>query len=175
MNYFEYFPVISYTFAEGNTSWSLNITDITRHVTIIEAVKAKISVFYPYVVQDGERPDTVATKVYGGPEYTWIVLVTNNILNLYDWPLTEEEMGRYIIDKYGSQANAVATKNNFYLTTLGDYVDFVTYYALPPAEQGEIRTAYEDEIQKNETKRRIRVIPAAFVGSLQSELERVFI
>jgi hypothetical protein len=173
MNYFKNYPVISYTFAEGNTSWSLNITDITRHVTVIQAVKAKISMFYPYVIQDGERPDSVATKVYGGPEYTWIVLVTNNILSLYDWPLTEEEMGRYILDKYGSQANAIAT--SYYLTVDGDYVDSVTYYLLPVAQQGEIRTAYEDEIQKNEAKRSIRVIPAEFVGLLQAELERVFL
>ena len=173
MNFFKNFPVISYTFEEANTSWSLDVTDITRHVTVMQAVKAKISMFYPYVIQDGERPDTVATKVYGGPEYTWIVLVTNNILNLYDWPLTEEEMGRYILDKYGSLANSVAT--NYYLTTSGDYVDSVTYYLLPPEQQGEIRSAYEDEIQKNEAKRQIRVIPIEFVGLLQAELERVFI
>jgi hypothetical protein len=148
------------------------MTDITRHVIVLEKVKQQISAFHDYVIQDGERPDTVATKIYGGPEYTWIVLILNNLLTLYDWPLTEYEFNRYIEDKYGSQH--AATEVLYYLTTNGEYVDSTTYSLLPVNEQGSVRNAWEDEWQKNEAKRTIKVVPREFVAPLQAELERAF-
>lgn len=172
MNYFKNFPVVPYKFTANGSSWALNLTDITRHVIVIEKVKAQITAFHPYVIQDGERPDSVATKVYGSPDFTWVILIVNNIMSLYDWPLTEAEFNRYIVEKYGSQATATAQQ--FYLTTDGQYVDRVTYYLLPPETQGSVRSAWEDEIIKNEAKRQIRVIPTEFVGLIQAELERAF-
>lgn len=173
MNYFKFFPRVPYRFNANGSSWSLNLTNITSHVILLEKVKQQVTSFHSYVVQDGERPDAVATKLYGGPQYTWIVLVVNNIMTLYDWPLTEYEFNRYINDKYGSQH--AATEILYYLTTNGEYVDSVTYYLLPVEQQGSIRNAWEDEVLKNEAKRSIRVIPAQFVPLLQAELERAFI
>lgn len=173
MNYFKYFPHVPYRFSSDGASWSLDITDITRHAALVEKVKQQITAFHSYIIQDGERPDTVATKVYGSPEYTWIVLVVNNILTLFDWPLTEAEFARYITDKYGSQH--AATEILFYLTTTSEYVDSVSYALLPTEQQGGTRSAYEDEILKNEAKRAIRVLPPQFVGQLQAELQRAFV
>lgn len=172
MNYFKYFPRIPYRFAAANTTWSVDITNITAHAILLEKVKQQVSAFHPYVVQDGERPDTVATKVYGGPEYTWIILIVNNILTLYDWPLTEAEFNQYINTKYGSQAAASAIY--YYLTTAGQYVDETTYYLLDPADQGEIRSAWTDELNRNESKRTIRIVPRQFAPLLQAELEQAF-
>jgi hypothetical protein len=138
----------------------------------LEKVKQQVTAFHPYVVQDGERPDTVATKVYGGPEFTWIVLVVNNILTLFDWPLTEYEFNRYINSKYGSQAAATAI--TYYLTVDGRYVDATTYALLPLERKGSTRTAWEDEVFKNEAKRAIRVVPRQFAPLLQAELEQAF-
>lgn len=173
MNYFKFFPRIPYRFSANNSAWSADLTNLTCHAILLEKVKQQVTAFHPYVVQDGERPDTVATSVYGSPKYTWIVLVVNNIMSLYDWPLTEFEFNRYIDDKYGSQH--AATEILYYLTTNGEYVDSVTYYLLPIERQGSIRSAWEDEVLKNEAKRTIRVVPAQFAPLLQAELERAFI
>ena len=173
MNYFKHFPQVPYRFSSNGASWSLDITDITRHAALVEKVKQQITAFHSYVIQDGERPDTIATKVYGSPEYTWIILVVNNILTLFDWPLTEAEFSRFITNKYGSLH--ASTEVLFYLTTAGDYVDSVTYALLPTDQQGGTRNAYEDEILKNEAKRAIRVLPQQFVGPLQAELQRAFV
>ena len=173
MNYFKYFPKVPYKFTANGSSWSLQLTNITAHVIIMEKVKQLVTSFHSYVIQDGDRPDTVATKVYGDPNYTWVVLIINNLLTLYDWPLTEAEFNRYIVTKYGSQH--AAAEVSYYLTTNGEYVDATTYALLPVETQGAIRTAWEDEVIKNENKRSIKVIPAEFVGLLQAELERAFI
>jgi hypothetical protein len=172
MNYFKYFPRVAYRFTANNSNWSVAMTNITCHAILLEKVKQQVSAFHPYVVQDGDRPDTVATKLYGGPEYTWIILVVNNILTLFDWPLTEYEFNRYINRKYGSQAAAEAI--TYYLTTDGQYVDATTYALLPIGQKGSTRSAWEDESLKNETKRTIRVVPRQFVPLLQAELEQAF-
>lgn len=172
MNYFKHFPKVPYKFTANGSNWSLQLTNITSHVVIMEKVKQLVTSFHSYVIQDGDRPDTVATKVYGSPDYTWVVLVVNNLLTLYDWPLTEAEFNRYIVTKYGSQH--AATEALFYLTTNGEYVDATTYSLLPVETQGSVRTAWEDEVIKNENKRSIKVIPVEFVGLLQAELERAF-
>lgn len=172
MNYFKFYPQVMYRFGANNSNWSVRMTNLTCHAILLEKVKQQVTAFHSYVVQDGERPDTVATKIYGGPEFTWIVLVVNNILTLYDWPLTEYEFNRFIESKYGSQAAATAI--SYYLTTNGEYVDAATYELLPVEDKGSIRSAWEDEVLKNEAKRSIRVVPRQFVPLLQAELERAF-
>lgn len=175
MKFFRYFPTLNYTFDTGNTKFGLDITHPTAHVIILERVKQQITVFYDYVVSDGERPDSVATKHYGGPEYTWLVLVINGIMSHYDWPLTYDEFTDFIIDKYGSVVNAQnLTLNAFYKTTAGALVDSITYGLLPAADQGVIESAYDHEHTLNEAKRRIKVVPPEFVIPLTRELKQAF-
>ena len=53
--------------------------------------------FKKYAVQDGERPDTIAKKIYGNPYYDWVVLLTNNVINAqYDWPLSGYDLAQVI-------------------------------------------------------------------------------
>ena len=63
--------------------------------------------FKKYAVQDGERPDTIAKKVYGNPYYDWVVLLTNKVINAqYDWPLSGYDLAQVIEtnfdDPYGT-------------------------------------------------------------------------
>jgi hypothetical protein len=172
MKYFQYFPKIDYTFTNTDgTLTTLSITNPTVHVKIVERLKQHIEVFHDYVIADGERPDTVATNLYGSPDYTWVVLIVNNIFSLYDWPLTYDEFVLFIVDKYGSLAAAQA--QSVYKTTDGDYIDAVSYGLLSADQQGSVISAYDDELAKNEDKRRIRVIPAQFVEPLVLELRKV--
>ena len=57
--------------------------------------------FKKYAVQDGERPDTIAKKVYGNPYYDWVVLLTNNVINAqYDWPLSGYDLAQVIENNF---------------------------------------------------------------------------
>lgn len=168
MKFFQYFPKMTYEFECANTSFQLDMTNITVRFIIMERLKQHVTVLYDYIVQDGERPDTVAHKLYGSPDHTWIVLLVNNIMSLYDWPLTTAEFERYIVSRYGSQAAAQA--QTLYRTTDGYFVDYQSYLQLPVAQRGTSTSAYDDELEKNEAKRRIRVVPAEFVGPLVQEL-----
>lgn len=173
MNFFQHFNRTPYTFLVGTEEVTLDITNILSHVQIVDKLKQHVTVFYDYIIADGDRPDTVATKVYGGPEFTWIVLVMNNITSAYDWPLDTTEFNSYIVDKYTSVSNAATTY--LYTTADGYLIDETSYNLLPGTEQGDIISMYDDETTKNEAKRRIKMVPQAFVGPLVSELKRAFI
>jgi hypothetical protein len=170
MKFFSYFPKMSYEFHASNGAFTLDMTNITTRFVIMERLKQHVTVLHDYIVQDGERPDTVAQKVYGSPDHTWVVLLINNIMSLYDWPLTSFVFDRYIVSKYGSQAAAQA--NTLYKTSDGYYVDANTYSQLPVSERGSTPSAYDDELTKNEDKRRIKVIPQEFVQPVILELRK---
>ena len=168
MAYFTLFPVVPYTYTSNGNTFALTITNLTTHVLVVERLQQLVSSFYDYVIQDGERPDIVAARLYGSPDFTWLVLLLNNIMSLYDWPLTTTEFNNYIVDKYGS---VVAAQQQLIYTTIDQfYVDSATFYLLPVASRGVIRTAYDDELTQNEAKRTIRVIPADFASQLTNEL-----
>jgi hypothetical protein len=171
MNFFRYFPNTAYSFPSDTSGpFDVTITNITAHVVILELLKKHITVFYNYLISDGERPDSVATKLYGGPEYTWIVLVLNNILSHYDWPLTFQEFNQYITVKYGSVVAAQAQP--VYKTTEEFLIDAVSYDLLPAERQGRVISQYDYEQELNETKRRIKAIPLPFVGPILIELKQ---
>lgn len=169
MKFFRYFPTVPYEFVVDGQSFVLNITNPTVHFKVMERLKSHITVFHDYVVEDGERPDSVATRVYGSPDYTWVVLLVNNIMTLYDWPLSSREFDRFIVDKYGSVSAAQATP--VYKTSDGYYLDATTY-GLTDASLRAQSNAYDDELEKNEAKRRIKIIPTQFVEPLVVELRK---
>jgi hypothetical protein len=151
----------------------VTLTDITLRSKITERLNQFTSAMYDYVIADGERPDIVAENVYGSASYTWIVLLVNNIMSLYDWPLTTDEFDAYVTSKYGSLS---AAKNGtpIYYTVEGDRVDVVTYFTLPSVRRGTVLTPYEQELADNEKKRRIRVIRAQFLPQVYTSLRTLF-
>jgi hypothetical protein len=171
MQFFTFFPTVNYTFQDANTQFTLTMVNPTVHVRLVEAIKKNITVLYDYVIQDDERPDTVSVNLYGTPDYTWVVLLLNNIFTLFDWPLTNDEFTKYLVEKYGSVATANATL--LYRTFDGYYIDLTTWTALTTVERMAAQTAYDFEADANDAKRRIRVVPTEFVAPIALELKKL--
>ena len=58
-------------------------------------------VFNKYKIIGEERPEQVAEKIYGSSTYDWVVLISNNILNVRtEWPLSDSELSEYLLRKY---------------------------------------------------------------------------
>lgn len=144
MNFFQYYQKTPYTFIdEDGVPTTLSLTNITQRARLAERLRTHVSVFYDYDVLDGERPDTVATKIYGDPKYTWIVLLTNEIFSLYDWPLSSNEFEYYMAAKYGSleTAQAITTESNYYFTFDHTLVTYTEYVALDLEDRGAVLPA----------------------------------
>ena len=100
--YFSQFPLIDYNLSgvNGNT---IQVTDIFRRVKARDKLASNVTLFDKYDVQEGEKPEDVAYKIYGSSEYFWVVTLVNNIVNrFYDWPLDEYVFQQYVADKYSN-------------------------------------------------------------------------
>jgi hypothetical protein len=100
--YFKEFPKFYYDFKgnDGKTELRL-VRDITRNVRFRKELLANVSVFDYYDIKDGETPEIIAEKVYGNPEYHWIIMLANERFNYaYEFPLEETALARVIQAKF---------------------------------------------------------------------------
>mgnify|MGYP001246123435 FL=1 len=64
--------------------------------------------FNKYAIEDGERPDILADKLYGSPKYDWVILLTNNLVNAqYDWPLSNYDLIKTLEKEYDDPYNEI--------------------------------------------------------------------
>jgi len=97
--YFNFFPSTEY----ANTI----VTNLISKVKFDQSVQKNLAVFYPYTIEQGERPDQIAARYYNDPELDWLIYLANDIMDpYYDWPLSQNQFYEFIKAKYGSVANA---------------------------------------------------------------------
>ena len=113
MSYFEELPNISYVSLLPNQNRSderIEVKNLFKRAKLRTDVDQSVTSFDYYLIQDNERPDIVAEKVYDNVEFDWVILVTNNITSIRNqWPLSNNELYQYCLEKYGSDANIMAT------------------------------------------------------------------
>ena len=182
MDYFQYQSVVPYTFTTGDVTTTMSIVNITQRAKIAERLRQHTTTMHDYVIREGERPDTVAMKLYGDVKYTWVVLLMNDIVSLYDWPMMNSEFELYLIGKYGSlsdsqnqgtRTDAAWSAAKFYYTTEGDRVDATTYAGLG-ARQGTTNTPYTQEVEDNDTRRTIKVVSKRFLPNILTILKTLY-
>ena len=97
--YFSNFPKILYDI-EGTNQRNPSFTtaaNLMIRQRFRDAIKDEITAFYPYFIQESERPDTLAFDVYGDIKYIWVILMINNIIDPYwQWPLDAKNFTKYI-------------------------------------------------------------------------------
>ena len=107
--YFAYFPKTIYNLADNNTGLDV-VTNIISKFSFEESFKNNTTVYYNYVIGDGETPDMVASKVYGDSEKHWIILSLNNIVDVNtDWPLEQNSLTKVMDSKYYDAADTANT------------------------------------------------------------------
>jgi hypothetical protein len=98
MSYFAGFPYVQYEFPDGVVRLFKNIS---IRPAIVEEFFGIASNLETYDVQDGETPETIAYDRYGEAELHWIIMLANNVMNLYrDWPMTTAQFDSYLKGKY---------------------------------------------------------------------------
>jgi hypothetical protein len=83
-----------------------NVKNLFKRGKIREDIINNLQFFTKYKIVGNERPDNVAYKSYGDETLDWVILLSNNILNVQtEWPLTQSGFDTYLMDKYGSYDN----------------------------------------------------------------------
>ena len=111
MSYFSYLPNVEVrvsSYRVNNVDPFKVAKNIFRRIKIRENLDDIILGFTQYTIKNNQRPDQVALEIYGDMDLDWVVLLTNNIINLYDeWPMSEDELERYIDSEYEEEADSV--------------------------------------------------------------------
>lgn len=103
--YFNFLPAIkydqkpiSYPFSESDYVVAKNFF---RRYKISDTAFSQSVYFNKYALQDGQRLDQIAEAVYGNPNYDWVIVLTNNMVNTqFDLPMSESELRKHIESQY---------------------------------------------------------------------------
>lgn len=124
--YFNFFPQVFYAQDSGLKSLDV-LTNLTTRFTFEEEFKTNTSVYYKYDVEDGDTPEILAYKIYGSSEKHWVILLMNDIVDpLYDWPLKQQNVIKFVDNKYSANANVGQTGYNWASTNTHSYYKVVT-------------------------------------------------
>jgi hypothetical protein len=81
------------------------VKDITVRAKISDYFKNTALTSLPYEIQDGERPETLAHRVYDRADLHWVILMFNEIHDpTFEWPLSSAELESKLQAKYKGYA-----------------------------------------------------------------------
>jgi len=103
-NYFKQIPDFEYVsrLPDAKISDYIKVKNLFKKGKLRDDIFEDLSVFTKYQIKGDDRPDNVAFKYYGDATLDWLVLVSNNIINIQtEWPLRQTDFDRYMLNKYG--------------------------------------------------------------------------
>ena len=116
--FFKNFPEIQYELSDGKRVF---IKDFFRKSRIEQNAVNSIINYTKYEINDGERPDIVAAKLYGDSDLHWTFFLVNDIDNYYDWHMDNETLEKYINKKYKGYY-AIASQTSDILTSTSKFL-----------------------------------------------------
>ena len=159
----------------------LTVKNLFRRPIIREDLFTDFMSFTKYRIVGDERPDEIAYDVYGESDLDWVVLLSNNIINIRDeWPLNQHDYRNYLIEKYGNDTDEI-DKIKFYETaeikdSKGKVFVETTFLdsgtnlliTVSPIEGITYRT-YEERLQ--EDKRNINLLKPEYLSIVMDDIE----
>ena len=107
---------IGYPFSESDYVTAKNFF---RRYKVDDDVFSYAVFFNEYTIQDGERPDTLAKKTYNDQFFDWVIILTNNLVNVHhDWPLTNYQIYKVLEKEYD---NPYETIHHYETYEIGPY------------------------------------------------------
>ena len=80
------------------------VKNLFKRAKLREDLFQDLTFFTKYSIIGDDRPDNVAHNVYGDATLDWVVLISNNIINIQsEWPLSQADFHTYITEKYDSE------------------------------------------------------------------------
>ena len=195
-NYFRNIPDFEYINRTKDGQFISNYTQVKNFFKkgkIREDLFQDLTVFEKYNVKGDDRPDNVANEIYGDPNLDWVVLLSNNIVNVQnEWPLSQVSFETYVLDKYGTlekldeihhyESNEVKDLNGVIIFPKGVRVSAaqsVSYYEQLSEEVITVNpiskavTNYEYEQKINNDKRNIFLIKPIYLNVVFDDLEEM--
>ena len=197
-NYFRRLPNLDYpsllNSRESNTDY-VQTKNLFRRVKIREDLFSNFMQFDRYKVQGDERPDTVSENVYGKSTLDWVILLSNNIIDIKnEWPLTQLQLNEFLNEKYTPQElvsihhyETLELRDNKNQLILPAGITVDEDFNMEYLSGGQIRstnslvdgrpikavTFFDHENELNDRKRNINVLKPEFLGIFIKDFERI--
>ena len=100
------FDYVSRVADKKNTGDYTPVKNLFKRVKLSDDLFNNLQYFTKYQIIGDERPDNVAYKIYNDESLDWIVLLSNNIIDVRnEWPMPQTSFENYLLEKYGSYEN----------------------------------------------------------------------
>tara|TARA_B100000287_G_scaffold404659_1_gene427533 strand:+ start:165 stop:677 length:513 start_codon:yes stop_codon:yes gene_type:complete len=167
MSYFSYFSPLLYD-PKGNGNAKL-VTNILSRIRVRVNMKKEIVMLDAYDIKENETPEIVADRHHGSPYYHWVVMILNNVSDVYhDWPKATRQLQKYVQTKY-TEAQLSEVHHYELAQSSGDTTIKIQ---VPQGTSGATTvTNYEYEVAKNDAKRSIDLLRNDYLGFFVDEFE----
>ena len=195
-SYFQRVPDLNYVsrLPDAKIGDYVRVKNLFKKGKLREDIFQNLAFFEKYKVIGDDRPDNVAFEVYDDASLDWIVLLSNNVLNVQsEWPLPQTDFDRFVLDKYGDyntlyngihhyETEEVKNSQAVTIVPAGLQVDSsysVSYYDFFIEQQittGNISipiTNYEYEEKVENDKRNIFLLKKDYVGIVLNDMEEI--
>ena len=195
-NYFDKLPDFEYVsrLPDANISDYIPVKNLFKRITLRQDIYQDLSFFTKYEIIGNDRPDNVALKVYGRSDLDWVVLTSNNIINVQDeWPMPQLEFDAYLLNKYDTYDN-LNSSHHYETTELKNSDDVIivqkglqvpstysiTYYFDSGIDSGMVTsypvveiTNYQYEEKLNDDKRNIFLLKPRYLNVIIDDLDEL--
>lgn len=118
-NYFNQIPDFEYVsrLPDAKISDYITVKNLFKRAFLREDIYQNLTFFTKYSIKGNDRPDNVAAEIYQDSTLDWLILLTNNIINIpNEWPLSQNDFNRYLLDKYDNDYNTIYNGIHHYET-----------------------------------------------------------
>ena len=189
MSYFRELPDFEYQSPFVNSTGAsdyVTAKNIFRRIKMRDDLKNVFTLFNKYIINEGDRPDTVAEKEYGKSDLDWVVLLSAGIINVRnEWPLSSKDLYDFVLEKYGNDINSVhhfeteevKDSQNRLILPKGKVVD--SNFTIPkPGQPGTTLNPvvgisnYEHEVRENIKKSTISILRRSYLQQFLSDMKK---
>jgi hypothetical protein len=191
-HYFRSVPEFDYVSrtTDRNISEYITVKNFFKRAKLREDILENLAYFTKYNITGDDRPDNIANEIYGDSKLDWLVLLSNNIMNVQtEWPMTQKTFDNFLLTKYGTN-DKVGQVHHYETIKVNDNrgnqiipaglevpedytVEYFDGATLRVVGSTKAITNYEYEVELENKKRQIYVLKKEFVSLVLNDLEEI--
>ena len=192
-SYFSEVPNFEYVsrLPDSKISDYITVKNFFKRGFLREDIFQNLTFFTKYQIQGNDRPDNVASQVYNDSTLDWLVLISNNIVNIQnEWPISNIDFDELMLEKYGSYDTLFNGIHHYETIEVKDARDVkilnaglkvesdysITFFDERANQMKTVTptipvTNYQYEQKVNEDKRNIYLLQPRYVQVVRDDLE----
>jgi hypothetical protein len=191
-HYFRSVPEFDYVSrtTDRNISEYITVKNFFKRAKLREDILENLAYFTKYNITGDDRPDNIANEIYGDSKLDWLVLLSNNIMNVQtEWPMTQKTFDNFLLTKYGTN-DKVGQVHHYETIKVNDNrgnqiipaglevpedytVEYFDGATLRVVGSTKAITNYEYEVELENKKRQIYILKKEFVSLVLNDLEEI--